>query len=131
MTNIPSAMTDVAPMGRVRPRALPPLHLRREVELELLDGAILSTLRKAPASTIFPRQPDWPAAAFGDAVKAIRLALRTMASPCPSSWAINLVRSAPLVCAAEGNAAARTTLDHSRCRVGGTLVCPSSNSKGA
>jgi translation elongation factor EF-Ts len=60
-------------------------------------------------------EPGWHAAARGDAAVAVRIALRVAAGR-PSPLTIDLVGSALLLCAAEGNAAAQVTLQYLRRR---------------
>lgn len=95
---------------------LPPLRRWRSGEIDWTCHVRLDDLRTALSLAMWPGQPDWRAAAKGDAVVAIRLAFLTMAQPAPSAWAIDLAASALLLCAAEGNPAARLVLEHFRRR---------------
>ena len=66
-------------------------------------------------------EPSWHAAVHGDAAVAVRIALRVAAGR-PSPLTIDLVGSALLLCAVEGNAAAQVALQYLRRRFGSSTA---------
>ena len=95
-------------------KELPPLQWWRGDQLDPLAPAELVSLRRTLVSVAVPGQRDWALAARGDAPAAIRIALRIGAACDGFDWRLDCAASAVLLCAAEGNAAAKTALAHLR-----------------
>jgi hypothetical protein len=85
--------------------ALVPLDAWRTVNARLFDRNIVVELRKSLETIAMIDEPTWRAAATGDASAAIGLALR-LAPGKSSELAYQLIMTALVACAAEGDAAA-------------------------
>jgi hypothetical protein len=91
---------------------IPPLHWWRHLPATSFTTAHLTVIRRAIAGFGFIGEPHWPAAANGHPAAAIGIALRTLRSHIEPNPTFDLVMSALLRCALEGNAAAVLVLAH-------------------
>jgi hypothetical protein len=89
----------------------PPLSWWRNIRGELFTAGIAAQLREHIAVFAIIGEPSWNAAAAGDAASAVRLAL-TVDQEVAGPVIIDLVMTALLACAAEGDAAACLSMSY-------------------
>jgi hypothetical protein len=121
MTSAPTPTSAATVTGRGQPLALPPLQWWQTADPILAGTAAAAVLRQTLAGIAMLGEPGWHAAVRGDAAMAVRIALQTNRGR-PSPLTINLVCSALLLCAIEGNAAAQVTLQYLRRRFGSSTA---------
>lgn len=97
---------------RTRPKAVPALAAWRTLDPDAVRPRTLRSVRTALHGTVQMHDRRWPAARAGNAAAAVGVALRFLAEFEPDGPDADLVMSALLVCAAEGDPAAACVLAH-------------------
>lgn len=91
---------------------IPPLHWWRRLPADIFTGSHLTIIRRAISGFDFIGERYWPAAVKGEPAAAIAVALWTIKRRRRPSPGLDLIMSALLRCAIEGNATAILVLAH-------------------
>jgi hypothetical protein len=117
MTHSSPVTVHAAAPARLRHYNIPPLQWwRGEQPSELSDEVAVSVLRETLTHIAVLGLGDWRAAATGDDLAALRIALRVALQPKTPEWLLDCAGSALLACAVEGSFAAALVLAHLRRR---------------
>jgi hypothetical protein len=98
---------------------VPPLHWWRRLPAPAFTAAHVVVIRRAVAGIFIIGEPGWPAAAKGDPAAAIGVVLRQIKRHRRPSPGVDLVMSALLRCAIEGNNSAALVLSYVLDRIAG------------
>ncbi len=128
----PKAILTATETGRGQAPVVPLLQLWRMAGPMLNHSIVHSELRARLCAIAVLREPHWPAAAAGDVIEAVGIALRATHKDVAAPLLVDLAATALFLCAADDSAAAAAAtaaLHHLRRRFGSSVTANNNGSE--